>query len=227
MIQVFTCREFKKVNAFLLHNENKKAILFDTGYLVYKDIIKFVEENNIKITDIFITHGHFAHFYGVNEICKSQDNPNVFIGKDDLLNLFDCVKNTSYFFEGVGEYILQPIKNLKVISKDTKIEVNGYNLEIYGKKIHTDGSMIVSIPEKKFIFVGDFIFKDESYLMEDLMNIDHKLEKNAKDIFKWFINSFDKNFSVFPGHYEYGFKIRDILEKEEGKLLIKFINKVN
>ncbi|AUB31624.1 MBL fold metallo-hydrolase [Spiroplasma floricola] len=227
MIQVFTCRGFKKVNAFLLHNENKKAILFDTGYLVYEDIIKFVEENNIKITDIFITHGHFAHFYGINEICKNQDNPNVFIGKDDLLNLFDSVKNQSEFFEGVGKYILQPIKNLKVIAKDTKIKVNGYNLEIYGKKIHTDGSLLFSVPEKKFIFVGDFIFKDESYLMDDLMNLDEESEKKAKEIFNWFINKFDKNFSVFPGHYEYGFKIRDILEEDEGKLLRKYIEKAS
>ncbi|WP_338984275.1 MBL fold metallo-hydrolase [Spiroplasma endosymbiont of Diplazon laetatorius] len=225
MIQVFTCNDFKRVNAFLMHNEDKKAILFDTGYLAYKDIIDFVEKNNIQITDIFITHGHFPHFYGINEICKNQNNPNVFIGKEDLLNLFDSSKNLSELFEGVGSYIAEPIKNLKVISEETTLDLNGYKVNIYRKNSHTEGSLIFEIPEKKFIFTGDFILKDESYLVDGIMQLDDENEKNAKEIFNWIISAFDKNYSVFTGHYDYGFEIRNILEDKEAKLLRKYIEK--
>ncbi|AGR42123.1 MBL fold metallo-hydrolase [Spiroplasma diminutum] len=225
MIQVFTCKKFKRVNAFLMHNEEKKGILFDTAYESYKDIIQFVEDNDIRITDIFITHGHFPHFYGINEICKSQENPNVFIGKEDLLNLFDSSKNMSDFFEGVEKCIVQPIKNLKVISEETKVNINGYNVEIYKKKSHTDGSLIFAIPEKKFLFTGDFIFKDESYLVDGLMQLDNQNEKLALETFNWLMSNFDKNYSVFTGHYNYGFQIRNILEDEEAKLLRKYIEK--
>ncbi|AUM62662.1 MBL fold metallo-hydrolase [Spiroplasma monobiae] len=225
MIQVFTCDEFKRVNAFLMHNKDKKAILFDTGYFAYKDIIKFVEENQIQITDIFITHGHFAHFYGINEICKSQNNPNVFVGKEDLLNLFDPTKNMSDFFEGVEKYIASPIKNLKVISAETTVELNGYNVNIYKKDSHTEGSLMFSIPERKLIFTGDFILKDESYLIDGIMQLQDEKEKNAKQIFNWLISSFDEDYSIFSGHYHFGFKIKNILEDKEAELLRKYIEK--
>ncbi|QHX36666.1 MBL fold metallo-hydrolase [Spiroplasma sp. BIUS-1] len=225
MIQVFTCNDFKRVNAFLVHNADKKAILIDTGYLAYKDIIEFVEKEGIQITDIFITHGHFPHFYGLNEICKSQKNPNVFIGKEDLLNLFDPEKNMSDFFEGVEKCVIQPIKNLKVISEDTNVIINGYNVNIFKKGAHTDGSLMIAIPERKFIFLGDYIIKDETYLIDKIMQLSSESEEKAKEIFNWLINDFDKNYSVFTGHYEYGFQIRNILEDDEAKLLRKYIEK--
>ncbi|WP_342259224.1 MBL fold metallo-hydrolase [Spiroplasma endosymbiont of Dioctria linearis] len=225
MIQVFTCKKFKRVNAFLLHNEEKKGVLFDTAYESYKDIIKFVDNNNIQITDIFITHGHFPHFYGINEISKSQNNPNVFIGKEDLLNLFDPIKNMSNYFEGVNKCILEPIKNLKVISQDGKVNLNGYDIEIFKKNCHTEGSLIISVPQEKLLFTGDFILKDETYLVDGLLQLNNENEKLILETFNWLISNFNKDFKVFTGHYDYGFKINNILEDKDAKLLRKYISK--
>ncbi|ARU91586.1 hypothetical protein SCLARK_00993 [Spiroplasma clarkii] len=89
MIQVFTDKNFRDTNAYLLYNNNNEGILIDTANGQYNDILTFTSEKNIIITDIFITHGHFSHCYGINDIVKQHNPKSVYIGKADLLMLFD------------------------------------------------------------------------------------------------------------------------------------------
>ncbi|AOG60529.1 hypothetical protein SHELI_v1c05780 [Spiroplasma helicoides] len=92
MIKIFSDINFKEVNAYLIYNDKNQAILIDTANKAHKEIIEFVKNQNLILTDIFITHGHFPHFYGLNEICNQLNHPNVYIGKEDMTSLFDSKK---------------------------------------------------------------------------------------------------------------------------------------
>ncbi|AGR41252.1 MBL fold metallo-hydrolase [Spiroplasma taiwanense] len=227
MIQIFSCKKFKNTNSFLIYNEEGKGILIDTCYLSYTDILSFILEKNIKITDIFITHGHFDHFYGINEICENQNHPNVYISKDDLLFLFDPRKNTSLLYEEIDLYAAKPIKNLKVISNDIKTLINGYNINIYLKIGHTNGSLIFDFEELNCLFIGDLIYNEFDGL--NLSQNDKIKEKEILRTMKWLFQSFSKKYSIFPGHHKYGFLIRNILEEENilKKYYIKLLEEEN
>jgi hydroxyacylglutathione hydrolase len=64
MLKTFTNKDNPmvfNVNAYLLINEEShQAILIDTA-MMGEAIIQFIYENNLVLTDIFITHFHFDH----------------------------------------------------------------------------------------------------------------------------------------------------------------------
>ncbi|AHI52888.1 MBL fold metallo-hydrolase [Spiroplasma culicicola] len=211
MIQVFSDKEFKDTNAYLIYNDDKKAILIDTANKSYKEIIDFVKRNDIIITDIFITHGHFPHFYGINEICDELNNPNVYIGQDDMMLLFDPVKNLSSLYDALGkQWAAKPIKNLNVVSNNIERVINDYKVKVLKTPGHTKGTLTLEFPEIKCLFNGDTLF-----LNRDVVGVstasDNEVEilNNIKHIFE----SYPKGYSLFPGHYDFGFTIRDMLEK--------------
>ncbi|QGS51933.1 MBL fold metallo-hydrolase [Spiroplasma tabanidicola] len=209
MIQVFTDNDFKDTNAYLIYNEKKQGILIDTAYERYKDIISFVKKNDINLTDVFITHGHFAHFYGINEICEILNIENVYIGRKDMIMLFDANKNTSILFtEG---WCAKPLKNLKVIDKELELKINGFLIKTIASETHTDGSMIIEFPEIKCIFNGDTLF-----LHHDVIGPTNSLEEEKRILenIKWIFKNYSKGYSFFPGHFDYGFTIRDVLDKD-------------
>ena len=211
MIQVFSDIDFKRTNAYLIYNENKKGILIDTAFRKYREIIDFAINNNIEITDIFITHGHFGHFYGINEITEILNYPNVYIGKDDLMALFDPSKNTSGLYDVLEKpWAAKPIKNLRVITEQCSMMVNGYNLQIYTKPGHTIGSIMLDFVDLKSLFNGDSLF-----LKFDVLNSkpSEKSNQSILENIKWILETYSREYSIYPGHFDCGFTIRDVYEK--------------
>lgn len=212
MIQVFTDNSFKDVNAYLVYNDQNEGILIDTANVKYKEILEFTQENNITITDIFITHGHFSHFYGINEIVDAHHPKNIYVSKEDLLMLFDPIKNTSslYNIENDG-WIPQPFKNLKVLQNETEMVVNGYRIKIIPCPGHTPGSLMIVFVDAKCIFNGDSIFLKKSPVMISVNNYEE--EKIIENII-YLIENYLDEYALFPGHFEYGFEVESLLAED-------------
>ena len=212
-IKVFTDKKFKDVNGYLVYNEQNLAILIDTANENYVEVLKFTKQNNIKITDIFITHGHFSHIFGINEIVNVHNPKNVFVGKDDLLMLFDADKNTSSFYDIENErWVPDPIKNLKVLEGLNKFQINNFNISTMPFLGHTEGSILIVFPNEKTIFSGDSFFLKKNTLQIFAGNYDEKtFVKNVKFLLK----NYPRDFKIYPGHFEYDFTSNDLLNKNE------------
>ncbi|QEH61863.1 hydroxyacylglutathione hydrolase [Spiroplasma chinense] len=224
MIQVFSDENFKNTNAYLIYNDKLEGILIDTANNKYTDIIKFCKKNGILITDIFITHGHFPHFYGINEICKEFGHPNVYIGKDDLIMMFDSSKNLSSFYNVLdSDWHPLPIRNLKVITKHEERVINGYDIVIIPAPGHTAGSIIIEFSKLKCIFNGDSLFLDHDVIGVAGMTDD---EIQVLNSIKFIFDNYTNGYSLFPGHFEHSFTIRELLEKNNiiKKRYYKIIN---
>ncbi|AKU79739.1 MBL fold metallo-hydrolase [Spiroplasma turonicum] len=226
LLYTFQDKNFRSTNGYLLCTEKNNAVLIDTGYREYKKIIDFTIKKNIIIKNIIITHGHFGHFYGLNEISEAHDKPNIYIGYSDLLNLFEPHKNTSLLFEGVEAYSVKPLDNLKVVLNDMTIQLDGYDFKIYLRKSHTSGSLVIEQDKINSVFSGDLITKGQDPLI--IGAFEKGIEKSdIISTLKWFFSSFETSYQIYPGHGESKLTITEFVKNEIilQKYYLKFIDK--
>lgn len=57
----------------IIHRESKQALIVDPG--APEDVIKTLEEHNLSLAGILITHHHYDHTGGVKEICRHHNVP--------------------------------------------------------------------------------------------------------------------------------------------------------
>ncbi|AKX34144.1 hypothetical protein SLITO_v1c04930 [Spiroplasma litorale] len=224
LLYKFQDKKFRQTNGYLLCTEKNNAVLIDTGYREYKKIIEFADKKNIIIKNIIITHGHFGHFFGLNDLSEKYDLPNIYIGYSDLLNLFEPHKNTSMLFEGVEPYSVKPLENLKVVLNDMSIFLDGYEFRIFIKKSHTSGSLIIELDKIKSVFIGDLITKGNDPLI--IGSFEKGIDKtDVINTMKWFFNYFESDYIVYPGHGDNGLTIKEFVDKDLilKKYFVKFI----
>lgn len=71
------------ISVYVIRGKNGD-MLIDTGYATtYKSIIKWIEEEQFNITDIFITHAHPDHDWNAAKL-KNKYNAKVWINEKDI-----------------------------------------------------------------------------------------------------------------------------------------------
>jgi len=70
---------------------SKEAALIDPGWEV-DSLINYIENNDLKLKYIFITHGHIDHFYYVPGIKKIYPDARVCMNKDEYRDIFTAME---------------------------------------------------------------------------------------------------------------------------------------
>ena len=73
-------------NTYIIFDENKKAIVIDCGG-DSEDVVKILNENDLTLEAIVLTHGHFDHIGGVNKL-REETGAKVY-GATEERDLFD------------------------------------------------------------------------------------------------------------------------------------------
>mgnify|MGYP000134753651 CR=1 FL=1 len=68
------------VNCYIVYNNNKKGFIIDPGG-DSDDIIKFIDEENVNLEFILLTHGHGDHIGAVNIIKEKFNTLKDFFSK--------------------------------------------------------------------------------------------------------------------------------------------------
>lgn len=175
-------------NCYFLIDENTKDLVivdpgFDSDRLSQK-----IEEENLNLKFIILTHGHFDHMFEAN-VLKDKYHAKLIINKktadvlkDDEINLCKSFIHKTHNLIVDGEDILLDDKSEFEIL-DTKFKL----IEIGG---HTPDSSCFYFEKEKVIFVGDTLFNesigrtdfpsgDEYVLIE---NINNKLMLLDEDV---------------------------------------------
>ncbi|WP_339022519.1 MBL fold metallo-hydrolase [Spiroplasma endosymbiont of Crioceris asparagi] len=155
MIKNFQNNDFNNVNAYLVIDDNKNAILFDVADKAQK-ISDYLKNDNLKLLAIFITHSHFDHVLGL-KVFQNEHNVPIFIGENDYKNLFDCQKNLS--FKRNLDWQLTSNKNIFKISEEEIKTLEKFNIRCLQFGGHTPGTTFYILNDKQ-IFVGDTFFKN-------------------------------------------------------------------
>ncbi len=84
-----------ETNAYLVVNEHQKAFLVDPSDNP-SEVVNFINNNNIVLESIVITHGHFDHIMGIPELVDVYPDVKVYISKGEEILLKEPRFNGSF-----------------------------------------------------------------------------------------------------------------------------------
>ncbi len=139
------------VNCYIL-GDTDEVFVVDPGSNA-KDILKTIEESNLKIKYVILTHCHFDHILAVEELLSLTDAKLVacLSEKENLLR-----SDINY----TDRYSRKPLEiSADIYVNDGDIIRSGdYEFEVIETPGHTSGSMCLYCNEEKLLISGDTLF---------------------------------------------------------------------
>ncbi len=175
-------------NSYVVYSETtKSAVVVDIGGEP-SNVIKFLKDNDLSLKYIILTHSHFDHILGAEQLKE-----------------FSGAKIVAH--ENAPEFLIDPEKNLSNIPycKDLSIEadilvgdgeemsIDDIEMQFMHTPGHTPCSMIVFIDD--LLFTGDTLFKGS---MGRCDLVGGSLKTMYKSLYR--ISKIDGEYTVLPGH---------------------------
>lgn len=167
---------------------DKAAVVVDCGKYDEK-IASFLKSNSDKSRLILLTHAHFDHIGGAQELRRQTGVP-IAIGKTESENMCDPQYNLSSRLRNVIPAFLPDY----VIEDEQTVTVGDLKIKAYEMPGHTKGSMIYLIGNN--LFSGDTLFAG-SIGRTDLLSGDADSMRNSLERIMWL---FSDDIKVYPGH---------------------------
>ncbi len=158
-------------NTYLLYDDKGSAFVIDPGNSNSSEntVLKsFIDENNLKVERLLLTHAHIDHIFGNRFI---QDTYGLLpeVHQDDLF-LIEAMERTAAMY-GLS---CEPSPLPKHFIKDgDKISLGQYQLECIHSPGHSPGSISFFIKNQKILISGDVLFR-ESIGRSDLPKGNHQ-----------------------------------------------------
>ena len=189
ILNTYIAGAFDANNYLLMDKVSKEAVLIDCSE--YKQrIIEDITKLGAKVKCILLTHGHFDHVLGVNEMTKAL-NVDAYINQADII-LTDNINN---MVNRISNPPVLEVPDIKGRIQDwQEFTIGEHRIKAIPTPGHTEGGVCYLIDGK--LFSGDTLFRD-SYGRTDLFGGDfEKIRHSLLDIiFKLY-----DNIRVFPGH---------------------------
>ena len=139
----------------VIDEDSKEAIIIDLGG-GYRDIKKYIDNQNAKLKFVICTHGHFDHIMGIPEMQQTEPNIPVYMSKKDE-NMTSEINTMLQMFGIPGNY--PPVKVSEFIDENSKLSIGSHNIEIIETPGHTQGGLCFKIGN--LLFSGDSLFNRE------------------------------------------------------------------
>lgn len=177
------------VNCYIVYSsQTLDGIVVDPGGDV-DEILKVIEEKNIKVSGIILTHGHGDHIGGLVEL-KEKLNVDIMIHKDDEEMLADADINLS------SQMPMQKvaIKADRLLKDGDIIQIGHGEMLVIHTPGHTKGGISLKVEDN--IITGDTLFQS-SIGRTDLYGGNLKTIINS---IKTKILVYGNKTRIFPGH---------------------------
>lgn len=140
-------------NCYIVSDENtKKAFIVDPGGNPEK-IKNKVAEAGLTVEAILLTHGHFDHMMGTDEL-RDFYGVKVYLGEAEKELIADPQQNVSAMFG-------KPVATTAdVFVKDGEVlEIAGFKIQVLATPGHTKGGVCYYLKEHDAAFSGDTVFQ--------------------------------------------------------------------
>ncbi len=186
------------VNSFLL-DCNGKIVLIDAPATINK-VTSYLDDNGLKLDYVLITHAHFDHILGAEELYKKGYINEIYVAPKEI-NMFS---DNSEAGNLGGKYGLSITFGGEIRSLE-QLDAEMLGLEIAYIEGHSLQSVVYIFNQEKVIFSGDTLFKDSigrsDFSYGNLQALQTGI--NQKIMVK-------EDYKVYPGH---GFATSTTLEK--------------
>lgn len=187
-IKVFNGNEIFS-NSYLIIDK-KTAIIVDP--LVSSDkLISYLNENEIVLKAILLTHGHYDHIKGVSKLHNYFKCP-IYIHYEEEEIVRNQYKNCSALFNDKYE-LKEDINYL-----DEELIVDDIQIQVIYTPFHTKGSVCYYLKSIPALFSGDTLFK-RGIGRYDLFSGNRRLISSSLSKLKKLYED-EGNMKVFPGH---------------------------
>ena len=188
IIQKFKKGPLGNNNYVVIDEKSREAVLIDCTENP-KDMLDFIQSRKAELKYILLTHGHFDHILGLNEL-STDLLKKAMVHKDDRF-LFDQI-------DDFMDYLSLPHVTAPRISQyfdeGTPLFLGDIPIQIISTPGHTPGCVCFLIQDK--LFSGDTLFFD-SYGRTDLPKSSAAAMRNS---LKKLFSSLPDQIQVFPGH---------------------------
>ena len=155
-------------NSYLVYG-NENCYLVDIGGNDIEKITDFIEENNLKLNGVFLTHGHIDHIAGLSSIIEKYPDIKIYISEIEEKLLYDKMLNLAVHFAEFA-FNFNGEKNVVMVKEGDVID---FKFQIISTPGHTAGSISIYMESENVIFTGDTLFKS-SIGRTDLPTSDYK-----------------------------------------------------
>lgn len=192
-------------NTYLVSKENTHScIVVDPGSKEEPELMTYIKEKGLIVDYILLTHEHFDHCWGVNELIEKTEAKVICTQscKDKVMqpsNYFN-----KFYFNSEEEYSVNRVDSV-VEDLEYTMDWNGTNIRFIETKGHSPGGMCISI--EKTLFTGDtLLLNTKPVLMKRLGSSKVDYKESVTRIF----DEYPNNTIVYPGHGD-SFLLNDAL----------------
>ncbi|HEY3754974.1 MAG TPA: MBL fold metallo-hydrolase [Opitutaceae bacterium] len=152
-----------QTNAYLLTlPERGEALLIDAPAAVWPQVERALHADGCKLTAVWLTHGHWDHIQGVNQVVSITGVP-VSGHPDDRLLFEDTPgvfkqRNVDVSLQPPGVEHMEPIRIDHWFSDGEAGEILGQPYQVRHVPGHCPGNVLFHFPKLDAAFVGDAIF---------------------------------------------------------------------
>jgi hydroxyacylglutathione hydrolase len=150
--------EFSSNCTVIFSDKSKKAIVIDPGFSI-TPVKQVIEKNNLVVTHILHTHGHFDHITSSSEL-KILTKAPLYLHKGDEFFYTD-LKNQASMFGYSLKVELSPIDHYLQDNQMIEMDVNGPRLTVIHTPGHSQGCCCFFTDDFGYpmIIAGDTLFK--------------------------------------------------------------------
>ena len=145
---------FQQNCSLIFDEEAKRGAIVDPGGDV-PNILKAIEQSNVKIEKILLTHGHIDHAGGAAELRDALgvqiEGPHL----DDLFLLNDLPKSGAKY----GMVDARVVVPDRWLNEGDEVTVAGLKFSILHAPGHSPGSVVFFNDENRFALMGDVLFQ--------------------------------------------------------------------
>jgi glyoxylase-like metal-dependent hydrolase (beta-lactamase superfamily II) len=145
---------FQQNCSLVFNEENMRGAIVDPGGDV-PDILRAIEQSNVKIEKILLTHGHIDHAGGAAELREALGVKIEGPHKDDLFLLQDLPTSGAKFGMADSRSVVPDCW----LNDGDEVEVAGLKFSILHAPGHSPGSVIMFNDESRFALMGDVLFQ--------------------------------------------------------------------
>jgi hydroxyacylglutathione hydrolase len=182
---------FQQNCSLVFNGESKRGAIVDPGGDV-PNILKAIEQSDVTIEMILLTHGHIDHAGGAAELRDALGVQIEGPHKDDLFLLKDLPMSGAKFGMADSRSVVPD----RWLNDGDEVEVAGLKFQILHAPGHSPGSVVFFNDENRFALMGDVLFQGSVGRTDFPYGSHDTLMKSIKEK----VLPLGDNVSFLPGH---------------------------